>query len=67
MTPQENKENELFFTAPRTGHRDTSMDTPRAGVSTREKIVKNRIPWWNELINKGKSEHQLTKKGVLAK
>ena len=78
MTPQENKENELFFIAPkldhktismdtpRAGHRDTSMDTPKTGVATKEKTVKNRIPWWNELISKGKSEHKLKNRGVLA-
>ena len=44
---------------PRAGHRDTSMDTPKTGVATKEMTVKNRIPWWNELISKGKSEHEL--------
>ena len=78
MIPQENKENELFFNfpkldhttismdTPRAGHRDTSMDTPKTGVATKEKTVKNRIPWWNELISKGRSEHKLKNRGVLA-
>ena len=78
MTPQENKEKELLLISPksnietismdtpRAGHRDTSMDTPKTGVTAKEKAVKNRIPWWNELISKGESEHELKIKGVLA-
>ena len=71
MAPEKNKKNEPFFDYPeldhkvissntlRKGHEDTRMDIPRTGVATREKIVKNRIPWWSELISKGKIEHEL--------
>ena len=49
------------------GHKYASKDNSRKGDSTRERYVKNgsRIPWWHELINKGKDDHQLDKKGAM--
>ena len=63
MTPKENKENELLLNhhkldhkvistnTPRENHVDIRIGTPKTGVATREKVVKNRIPWWSELIS----------------
>ena len=71
MAPKENKENELLVNhhrldhevistnSPRGRHVDIRIGTPKTGVATRLKVVKNRIPWWSELISKEKSNTTL--------
>lgn len=71
MAPKENKENELLVkqhkldhkvistNSPRGSHVDIRIGTPKTGVATREKVVKNRIPCWSELISKKKSNTTL--------
>ena len=61
VAPRAKEKGELSFSAPRRDHRGTSKDTQRTGGSTKKHEVKNRIPWWPELINKRKGHDVKTK------
>ena len=54
MTPQAKWEDELSSPAPRQVHRSAHENTHGTGGPTRKKDMRNRIPWWPELINKKK-------------
>ena len=54
VTPQAKWEDELSSPAFRQAPRSADENTHGKGGPTRRKDMKNRIPWWSELINKKK-------------
>ena len=62
MTPGEKREKELLAISPRSSPEIVSMSTQKTGATTKEKTVKIRIPWWNELISKEESELKVENK-----